>query len=289
MKSITTTLQNAIIAGRIATLFTITAKDGTVKRFTDHDVALAIQGTDEYTPSAGVTKFLMKMTANAEVSSQQVAATIVDMPDDEIVAGKWDGALLEVAVCSWETPSAGKLIVFAGSLGSILWTDEGFLADIQNNMRNLAQNLGSVVTGNCRLELYSSHQPGQIGACLANKAANTVSGTVSYVLTNKLKFKCNTTGKADGWGTAGFVTFTSGPMTGLTCMVKTHKVEASPLGESIELFVPSIATIAVGNTFTFSAGCDHTFDTCKSKFSNGVNFGGFPHIQPDVTMNITIG
>ena len=288
MKTLTTTLQNAIIAGRISTLFTITSSDGTVKRFTDHDKQLIVGG-GTFLPSAGVTKFLMKMTANAEVSSQQIAATIVDMPDDEIVAGKWDGAKLEVAVCSWEVPAAGKLIVFAGSLGSILWTDEGFLADIQNNMRNLAQNMGSVVTGNCRLELYSTHRAGQIGSCNANKAANTVSGTVSYILSNKIKFKCNTTGKADGWGTSGFVTFTSGPMSGLSCQVKKHLVEASPLGESIELFVPAIATIAVGNTFTFSAGCDHTFTTCKAKFGNGVNFGGFPHVQPDVTMNITIG
>lgn len=36
------------------------------------------------------------------------------------------------------------------------------------------------------------------------------------------------------------------------------------------------AGLTVGETVTIRQGCDHTFATCKSKFSNGANFGGFP-------------
>ena len=41
------------------------------------------------------------------------------------------------------------------------------------------------------------------------------------------------------------------------------------------------ADIVVGDVVTFTAGCDHTYATCKAKFSNGTNFGGFPFIPAD--------
>lgn len=36
-----------------------------------------------------------------------------------------------------------------------------------------------------------------------------------------------------------------------------------------------------GDTVDLYAGCDHTFSTCVSKFSNGDNFGGFPFMPGD--------
>jgi len=40
------------------------------------------------------------------------------------------------------------------------------------------------------------------------------------------------------------------------------------------------ASLTVGASITLRAGCDHSFATCKSKFSNGINFGGHP-LVPD--------
>jgi len=40
------------------------------------------------------------------------------------------------------------------------------------------------------------------------------------------------------------------------------------------------ANLAIGDSITLRAGCDHSFATCISKFSNGTNFGGHP-IVPD--------
>jgi uncharacterized phage protein (TIGR02218 family) len=36
--------------------------------------------------------------------------------------------------------------------------------------------------------------------------------------------------------------------------------------------------IAVGDTFTITADCDKGFATCRDRFANAVNFGGFPHM-----------
>lgn len=45
------------------------------------------------------------------------------------------------------------------------------------------------------------------------------------------------------------------------------------------------ADARVGDTVQLSAGCDHSFTTCKAKFSNGLRFGGHPFIPADNPFN----
>ncbi len=42
----------------------------------------------------------------------------------------------------------------------------------------------------------------------------------------------------------------------------------------------TFSNLSVSDTVTIRQGCDHSFTTCVSKFSNGRNFGGFP-LVPD--------
>jgi uncharacterized phage protein (TIGR02218 family) len=34
----------------------------------------------------------------------------------------------------------------------------------------------------------------------------------------------------------------------------------------------------VGDSLTLLAGCDKSFETCRDKFANHLNFRGFPHM-----------
>lgn len=286
MKTISAGLKTAINAGEVCTLFSIIAADGTSKYFTDTDVNLTVDGRT-YIPSAGVTRMKMKTSNNAEVSNQEVAATILDMPEDELKSGKWDNAQIEVALTSWRNPIEGKLIIFKGTIGVIQWTDEGFRADIQNYLRDLGRNLGATVTATCRHQLFGGAEAGRVGHCGVARGTYFTPTAVNYVLTNKLKFKINNTGRPGNWGSNGFVKFLTGNNAGLTYEVKIHAVDGGALGESVELFLPTLGSIQVGDTLELTAGCDHTITTCKNKFGNSVNFGGFPHIQVDVNANIS--
>ncbi|WP_369602618.1 DUF2163 domain-containing protein [Hahella sp. SMD15-11] len=56
-----------------------------------------------------------------------------------------------------------------------------------------------------------------------------------------------------------------------------HMIEHSDYyGSGITLIYP--APLQVGETVSFYAGCDHTLQTCQSRFGNADNFGGFPWI-----------
>ena len=273
MRTVSTNLMNEILKGKIANLMRIELKNGTTYGYTDYDSNLVVEGVT-YVPAPGLQKVNMTLTANAEVSNQELSTAWVDAPDDELKGGLFDSATIEVAWCAHKHPEYGRLVVFTGQLGEITWTEEGFKADIVSYMKNLELNLGNTFTANCRHALFSTAQVGQVGYCGVNKTSFTFNGSVGTVGTPKWSFTTSL-GQADGYFTNGMIKFTSGNNAGLSAMIKVHS------GGVITLALPTAFTFAPGDTFEIVAGCDKTLDTCKNKFNNVLNFGGFPHITPD--------
>lgn len=289
MKTISSGLRAAIVSGNICTLFTLsTADESDTNYFTDHDNPITFGG-NSYIPTPGLQRFSLKLDNTGAVSNQNVMGSVLDLPENELASGKWDSAKVEVAITSWQDPSVGKLIVFKGGLGIIQWTDQGFQADIHNFVRALAKNIGKVVMPTCRHVLYdiATTGPDRIGSCGVNPESFKTATSVSAILSPGLKFNIASTGRPDGWGTSGFVRWTSGANNGTSQEVKVHKIEGGY--ESVEFLRPSFLPIAVSDTFDLLAGCDHTLATCKAKFNNVPNYGGFPHLQVDVNANINVG
>ena len=276
MRAISSQLMTEIMNGTIANIMKITLQNGEVFGYTDYDSNLVVEGTT-YVPAPGLQKVKMTLAANAEVSNQEFGSAWVDAPEEDLRAGLFDSATMEVAWCSWKNPSYGKLVVFTGQLGEISWAEDGFKADIVSFMKNLAKNIGNVYTANCRHTLFDSTSTGKVGACGISDTAFKFAGSVGSVTTPKWKFTLTGVSKPDGYFDNGFVKFTSGYNSGLSCVIKSHSSNA------ITLMLPSAFAFNPGDTFEIFAGCDKTLETCKTKFNNVVNFGGFPHIQPDVS------
>jgi uncharacterized phage protein (TIGR02218 family) len=83
-------------------------------------------------------------------------------------------------------------------------------------------------------------------------------------------------GFADGWFSAGRLTWTGGANNGLAIEVKQHRVAAGRVG--LTLWQAMAEPIAIGDAFTVTAGCDKRFATCRARFANSDNFRGFPQI-----------
>ena len=49
-------------------------------------------------------------------------------------------------------------------------------------------------------------------------------------------------------------------------------------GMSLDLWSVPARAIAAGDLLVLEAGCDKSFDMCRSKFFNTLNFRGFPHM-----------
>lgn len=275
MRTISPALKAEISNGRIARLLKITCKNGQVFAFTDSDKDLLVDGLN-YVPAPGLASVRYTATSNVEISNQEIGAAMVDVPEEDLIGGVFDSATIEASWCSWFDPSLGKVLVFSGTLGEVSWDERGFMADIVSYVKALERNIGWTYTSSCRHELFGSVVPGRLGACTLSASAFTFTGTITSVQTNKWKFTTNLT-QADGYFSSGQLTFTSGNNSGLSVTAKKQT------GGLIELFIPTAFTTQVGDTFTIMAGCDKTPATCQSKFNNVANFGGFPHIQQDVS------
>jgi len=70
----------------------------------------------------------------------------------------------------------------------------------------------------------------------------------------------------------GLVTWLTGLNTGLKMEVKRYAIG------SLELFEAMPYTVAMGDTYTVSAGCDKQLSTCRDRFANVINFRGEPHL-----------
>ena len=276
MRGVSSDLMNDILAGTIINCLKLTLKDGTSHGYTDYKESITIDGV-VYNPAPGFQKVKMNLTANAEVSNQKFGSAWVDAPEDDLKGGKFDNASIEVSWASWRHPSYGRLVVFTGQLGEVTWSPEGYEVDIVSYMKNLSVNIGNVFTANCRHTLFSGAKTGQCGYCGVSKTAFTQTGSVSAITTNKWVFTISNA-QADGYYSNGLIKFTSGLNNGLSAVIKSHA------GNKVTLMLPTAFSINVGDTFEIQAGCDKTLDTCKTKFNNVNNFGGFPHIQTDAAL-----
>jgi uncharacterized phage protein (TIGR02218 family) len=274
MRSISNNLKTEIINGTISNLIKITTKANLVYAFTDCEHSLSVDGVT-YEPAPGLQRLRLTLTSNAEVSNQEFGSAWLEIPDEDIIGGKFDNCSVEVSWASWKHPEYGRAVVFTGTLGDLTWSDEGFKADVVSYMKNLELILGNTYTAQCRHQLFSTAKSGVIGFCGVDKTTFTFNGSVTSVSIPKWKFGIDVV-KDDSYFSNGKITFTSGLNTGLSAVVKVHTSGV------IELFLPTAFLIEIGDTFTIEAGCDKTNITCKTKFNNLLNFGGFPHIVPDV-------
>lgn len=249
----------------------VTRRDGTVMGFTDHDRDLAFDSV-QFRASTGVTAKALQQSTGLSVDNSEAigALTSEALSEADILAGRFDGAGVQVWLVNWADVSARKLL-FRGSLGEIERTGGGFRAELRGLAETLNQPQGlvyqrtcSAVLGDsrCRFDLsslgYSDERPAET------------------VLDRRQFQFAGFTGFDDRWFEGGRFVVLTGAAAGLIGVVKNDRLSAD--GRSIELWQSLGAEIAAGDIVRVEAGCDKRADTCRLKFNNFLNFRGFPDI-----------
>ena len=277
MKSFPTGLSNLLATGTttLCRCWKVTRQDDAVFGFTDHDRTLTIDGVD-YAPETGFTPSEVEQTLGLAVDTQEVDGALSSdvISEDDIALGRWDDAAIEILVVDW-TDVAHRAVLRAGSLGEIRRGDIAFTTEMRGLAHRLNQEIGKTFTrvcsavvgdANCGIDLTDPAYAGS-GAVVdgGDRRIFTVSGLGPF---------------APGWFARGVLTWTSG----VNDWAKAEGAVDAVIGDgtparSLSLWQRAARPIAVGDTFTITAGCPKTWDVCRSKFSNGVNFRGFPHMS----------
>lgn len=267
MKTVSANLK-AHLQGEVlttCTLWKITRADSSVFGFTDCSRDILYSGVN-YLASTGHTPSSIKTTStlgvdNLEVQSVLDSSTITE---SDIQAGLWDYAQVEIVLVNYLSLADGHMMLRKGWLGNIKTGRNNFIAELRGMMQPLQQSIGRTYTTACDAALGNTR-------CGIALASFTASGTVTTA-TSARQFTDTSRTEAAGYFNSGLITWTSGANNTYQMEVKTSASGVITLQQ----VMPN--AISLGDTYSMSAGCDKLLATCKTKFSNVINFRGFPHV-----------
>ncbi len=248
--------------------------DGTVFGFTDHDRELAFDGL-VFRADTGLSAMALQQGTGLSVDNTEAVGALSDaaISEADILAGRFDGAVVRAWLVNWQDVSARHLL-FRGTIGELKRIDGAFEAELRGLSEALNRPFGRVYQTPCTAVLGDSAcsfdltTPGFVweGPVLAVDQTSTVTVETGG-------------GFEAGWFQRGRMDVLSGMAEGLFGAVKRDGFVDGR--QEIELWEPLRAQIAVGDTVRLTAGCDKRVETCRYKFDNLLNYRGFPHVPED--------
>lgn len=152
--------------------------------------------------------------------------------------------------------------LFKGIVQAVSFTLNGTSADIA--VLPIAGELGNTIpravfSRACNHVLYDAK-------CGVSSTSFRHVGNVSGAAADVLSIS-GLAARGSGWATAGFIANAAGDF----------RLIIEHTGDDIRLLVP-FPTSPLGQSVEVFAGCDHSAETCGSKFDNVLRFGGFPFV-----------
>ena len=255
-------------ATTMAWLVRIERKDGVVMGFTSHDLDISYDGVN-YKASSALMPSTIETSSALASDNLNLSGAIShdDITEEDLRAGLYDSAFVQIFKCNWKDINQGVILIRKALIGDIQASDGQFNVELKGIAEILQKEIGRTYVAECQLELGDRQCKVDIESFAVNKAV-TVSGNY--------KFRVSDLPESVGYYNYGKVRFLDGNNIGLEMEIKS---DASVSGErEIELFLPMEKSIDVGDNIRFYPGCDKTIGTCKNKFSNFLNYFGFPDI-----------
>ena len=257
----------------------ILRRDGVVQGFTDHDDPLVFDGVT-FAADGGLHMRGQDDRLGLTGSKSDVGGALLQFSIDEaaLSSGAYDGASVETWLVDWCDPSF-RLLMNVEVMGEVRRADHVFSADLRSLAQVFEQETGRRFMKTCSADLGDAHcgvnlnQPRYLTQAIVQSVPDAAHLSVTL------------TGFADRWFTNGQLRVLNGSQKGALCPIKAHRQEEDRA--QIALWTPLTPALAPSDQIELRAGCDKSFATCGAKFSNRVNFRGFPHIPGnDVLMAV---
>ena len=249
----------------------IQRKDGVWFGFTDHDRDLVFGGRT-FKANSGLTARALQQTTGLSVDNSEAMGALSDLAitESDILAGRFDTAALVGWQVNWANPD-DRTLTFRGTIGEIARAGGAFQAELRGLTEVLNQPQGRAFQRRCPAVLgdakcrFDLSQPGMSAELALERVAE-----------NRVFHFAGLAGFAPRWFEAGRLVVLSGPAQGVVGIIKNDRVQDGL--RVIELWQQVGPHLAVGDAVLLEAGCDKRGETCRLKFSNFLNFRGFPDI-----------
>jgi len=255
----------------VARCWKVTRSDGVTYGFTDHDRGLAFEGV-EFRPETGLSAAALSQTTGLSVDNTEAIGALSDaaITEEDIAAGRFDGASVEAWLVQWAAPE-NRVLQFRGSFGELTRGNGAFTAELRGLAEAMNKPTGRVYQRACSAVLGDSAcrvdlgQPGYV----AEGAVASVEDARVFVFQGLDPFEPR-------WFERGRFEVLDGAASGLVGAIKIDRFDGTT--RRVELWDRLRAAIVPGDRVRLTAGCDKRMETCRLKFSNLLNFRGFPDI-----------
>ena len=251
--------------------------DDEILGFTDHDNDLSFDGVT-YEAASGFSATDARQAIGLSVDDLDVEGALQSerIAYDDLARGVYDDARINLFRVNWSDVTQ-RVLIRSGTLGEVTRTEHGFRAEMRGLSHYLSQEQGRLYQNSCDADLGDS----RCGVVL-DDPARTVPATVAEVMSRSSFTALGLEAFPSGWFSFGLVRWSDGANSGQPVQVKSHHL----IGDvgvnggiaSVSVWEPMRGAIVPGDAFDITVGCDKQVSTCADKFSNVVNFRGFPHI-----------
>jgi uncharacterized phage protein (TIGR02218 family) len=216
-----------------------------------------------YRAAPGVTPAAISRSIGLDPDSGEVAGALSadSLSERDLALGKWDGASVSLTAIDWSGAAPGSIDLLGGNLGEVSIDGDGFSAELRGAAARLAKAPCPSTSPECRASLGDK-------ACRVDLAGRMLRASVVSCAGNVLDLG-QSIEERFLFGRARF-------LSGENCGAATAIVAIN--GTQISLRDRPRATVAPGTAIQLREGCDKRFETCVSRFQNGVNFRGEPHL-----------
>lgn len=247
--------------------WSLTRRDGLVLGFTDHDRPLAFEDV-AFAAATGLEAAEATAELGFAVGGGDVAGALAatGLNETDLARGLYDDARLRVWLVNWAEPGQ-RVLLDEGFVGEVRRGESGFTAEVRSVARAFDEERGRLYLRSCSADL---------GDARCGVGLSALAGVVAQSDGRLAVSVAGLGGYADGHFSGGRLLFTGGANAGFASEVKRHGFEGSLA--VFQLWQAAPAPIRPGDAFTVTPGCDKSFATCRTKFGNGANFRGFPHM-----------
>jgi uncharacterized phage protein (TIGR02218 family) len=247
----------------LAFIWRIDRRDGITLGLTSHDRDLTIDGLI-YRAAPGMIPSALERQDGFDPDSIELTGALTSdaITEDDLAAGRWDGATLRVSAVNWEAPDVEPLFLARGELGMVETGEGGFSAELRGPAALLEAPVVDETTPECRASLGDRR-------CGVDMAGRRRFASVASV--NGMSVTVDVSA-AEGAYVAGMLRWLDGENSGID-----SRIVASS-GTMLTLREPPYFAVTPGTRVELIEGCDRRFSTCVTRFANVANFRGEPHL-----------
>lgn len=247
----------------IALCWRIERRDGVTIGLTDHDRDLVIDGL-AHRATPGITPSAIKRSTGLDVDTMDVTGALssASIREDDLLAGKWDGARVHLFATDWTT-GAPVVPLGQGSIGAVETSDNGFTAELRGAGVALDRPVAEETSPDCRAELGDKRC--RVALASRRRIVRVVGREQAVLTVDTPEPSSNSYG-------LGLLRWLGGANAGIESAIAVSDAM------TVTLRRPPPFEITPGILVELIEGCDKTIATCSARFANAANFRGEPYL-----------